>query len=269
MPRNSRRFRLGVVGCGAIGSRIAISTTKELANEFKISALYDVDPNRSKALSRKFRKPSLSKSSLIQVIRASDVIVEAVNTPAGKDVVLRSLSAGKTVLCMSVGRFLSDTVLLKKAKQAKGTLLFPSGAIAGLDAIRAASVVGIRSLTLTTTKPPKGFIGNAYIREKGIDPLKIKRDTVLFKGPAEKAVCAFPQNINVAAALALAASPKARVMVKLVASPKVRVNVHEITAVGPFGRITTKTENEICPDNPKTSYLAVLSAIATLKAFAE
>jgi aspartate dehydrogenase len=267
MPRNNHRLRLGVVGCGAIGSRIAISTIKELASEFKLSALYDIDPKRSQALSRKFRKPSLSKNSLVQVIRASDVIVEAVNTPAGKDVVLRSLFAGKTVLCMSVGLFLSDTALLNRARQFKGVLLFPSGAIGGLDAIRAASIVGIKSVTLTTTKPPKGFLGNAYIREKGIDPAKIERDTVLFKGPAEKAVSAFPQNINVAAALALAAGPKVRVMVKIVASPQVRLNTHEILAVGSFGRIMVKTENKICPDNPKTSYLAVLSAIATLKAF--
>ena len=257
------------MGCGAIGSRIVISTTKELANEFKVSALYDIDPKRSKALSRKFRKPSLSKPSLVQVIRASDVIVEAVNTPASKDVVLRSLAAGKTVLCMSVGRFLSDEVLLKKARRSKGTLLLPSGAIAGLDAVKAASVVGIRSLTLTTTKPPQGFFGNPYIRERGIDLHKIRRDTVLFDGFAKEAVSAFPQNINVAAALAIAAGPRVRVRVKIVASKNVKRNTHEIVATGPFGRISAKTENEICPDNPKTSYLAVLSAIAALKAFGQ
>jgi aspartate dehydrogenase len=269
MPRNDHRLRLGVVGCGAIGSRIAISTTKELANEFKLSALYDVDPQRSNALSKKFCKLSLSKHSLSQAIRDSDIIVEAVNTIASKEVVLRSLSAGKTTLCMSVGRLLNDKALLKNVGRSKGTLLLPSGSIAGLDAVKAAGIIGIKSLTLTTTKPPRGFLGNAYIKEKGIDLAKIKRDTVLFNGPAEKAVSAFPQNINVAAALAIAAGPKTHVRVKIVASPKVTRNTHEIVASGPFGRITARTENEICPDNPKTSYLAVLSAIATLKAFGQ
>lgn len=257
------------MGCGAIGSRIAISTTKELCQEFKLAALYDIDPQRSDALSRRFRKPSLSKHSLSQVIRASDVIVEAVNTPAGKDAVIRALSAGKTVLCMSVGRFLSDRVLLENVRRSKGALLLPSGAIAGLDAIKAASVVGIRSLTLTTTKPPKGFLGNAYIREKGIDPVKIRRDIVLFDGLAQNAVNAFPQNINVAAALAIAAGPRVPMRVKIVASPKVTRNTHEVVATGSFGQIMTRTVNEICPDNSKTSYLAVLSGIATLKSFGQ
>jgi aspartate dehydrogenase len=269
MPRNDHRLRLGVVGCGAIGSRIAISTTKELSQEFKLSALYDIDPQRSQALSRKFRTLSLCKKSLSQLIRASDVIVEAVNTTASKDIVFQSLSAGKTVLCMSVGCFLSNRALLKRASRTKGTLLLPSGAIAGLDAVKAASVLGIRSLTLTTTKPPKGFYGNEYIKGRGIDPAKIRCDTVLFDGDAQDAVIAFPQNINVAAALAIAAGPRVRVRVKIVASPQVTRNTHEIVAAGPFGRITTRTENEIFPDNPKTSYLAGLSAIATLKSFGQ
>jgi aspartate dehydrogenase len=36
---------------------------------------------------------------------------------------------------------------------------------------------------------------------------------------------------------------------------------------GDFGRLTTRTENVPCPDNPKTSYLAVLSGLQTLKQY--
>ena len=43
------------------------------------------------------------------------------------------------------------------------------------------------------------------------------------------------------------------------------VNVHEIEVEGDFGRLLTRTENVPSPDNPKTSFLAALSAVATLR----
>ena len=56
-------------------------------------------------------------------------------------------------------------------------------------------------------------------------------------------------------------------MVRIMTSPDYKTNTHEIEIIGDFGRIVTSTENVVCPDNPKTSYLAVLSGIQTLKQF--
>ncbi|MQY54522.1 MAG: DUF108 domain-containing protein, partial [Methanosarcinales archaeon] len=41
--------------------------------------------------------------------------------------------------------------------------------------------------------------------------------------------------------------------------------VHEIEAKGKFGKLFVRVENVPSTANPKTSYLAALSAIATLK----
>ena len=60
---------------------------------------------------------------------------------------------------------------------------------------------------------------------------------------------------------------KANGRVKIVTSPKYKTNSHEVEMVGDFGRLTTKTDNVVCPDNPKTSYLAVLSGLQTLKQY--
>ena len=46
-------------------------------------------------------------------------------------------------------------------------------------------------------------------------------------------------------------------------------NMHEIEVKKGFGVLTAKTENLPSPANPKTSYIAVLSAIMTLKKMAE
>ena len=53
--------------------------------------------------------------------------------------------------------------------------------------------------------------------------------------------------------------------VKIVCSPDYSKNIHEIEIESSAGKTFIRCENNPCPDNPKTSYLAVLSAIAALK----
>jgi len=59
------------------------------------------------------------------------------------------------------------------------------------------------------------------------------------------------------------------VRVKIIADPNIHVNRHEILAEGDFGKISTRVENVPSPQNPRTSYLAALSAIATLRSAVE
>jgi len=78
-------------------------------------------------------------------------------------------------------------------------------------------------------------------------------------------VDAFPKNINVSALLSLAGIGPGRTRVRIVASEKAKKNIHRIQIDGEFGIITTVTENVPFPENPKTSFLAALSAVAVLK----
>ena len=269
MASSPHRLKLGIIGCGAIGSRIAISTTKELKDQFMVCALYDIDPKKSKALAQKLGRPALAKATFPKTIQHVDLIVEAVNTSATRDIVKKALHANKSVLVMSVGRLLDEGSLFSLAKRRDCKILLPSGAIAGLDAIKAARLAGIASAILTTTKPPQGFKDNAYLLGERINPCAVKKDMVLFDGGVRDAIRLFPQNINVAAVLSLAVGDMDKVRVRIIASPKAKRNVHEIVIEAASGRITIRVENEACPDNPKTSYLAVLSAIAMLKQYGQ
>ena len=129
------------------------------------------------------------------------------------------------------------------------------------------SLVDVKKLVLTTRKPPQGFEKSPYLTRKGIDLTKITKEKLLFEGSAQSAVKHFPKNINVAATLSLAVQLKHKLQVKIITSPRFKNNSHEIEMTGSFGRIVTKTENTPCPDNPKTSYLAVLSALQMLKQY--
>jgi aspartate dehydrogenase len=267
MMSKKKKMRIGVVGCGAIGSRIARSVEKELKKYCQLTGIYDIDGTKMKFLEESLRKPRLAKASLENLIENCDCLVEAVNAPSTREIVKQALQSNKHVLAMSVGKLLNAQDLFQLAKRHGCNILLPSGAIAGIDAIKAASLAGITKIILTTRKPPSGFGNNPYFVKKGIHLNKIKKETVLFKGPVDSAVKFFPQNINVAATIALASNAKNKITIQIMTSPDYKRNSHEIEMEGAFGRMVTRTDNEVCPDNPKTSYLAVLSGIQTLKQF--
>lgn len=188
-----------------------------------------------------------------KLLSRSQLVVEAASVSAVKEILPEVIRRRKPVLFMSTGGLLQNPKALKRAIARGVPIHLPSGALVGLDGIKAAAVGRLRSVTLTTRKPPRAF------------SLKIRSPRVLFSGSAADAIALFPQNINVAATLALAGVGAKRTRVKVVADPTIRRNLHEVEAIGDFGRIRACTENRPARENPKTSRLAVHSAIASLR----
>jgi aspartate dehydrogenase len=173
-------------------------------------------------------------------------------------------------MIMSVGGIIEHYKELEVLTREKNARIFiPSGAICGIDGLKAATFGKINKVILTTKKPPKAFLGLPYVLKKKIRLDNINEDTVLFEGDALSAIRSFPQNINVAATLSIAGIGPDNTLVRIMASPNITKNIHEIEIESDAGTIFTRTENVVHPDNPKTSYLAVLSAIATLKQILE
>ena len=194
-----------------------------------------------------------------------DLVVECASQSAVQDHGPAILQAGMDLMVISVGAF-ADPVLAgnleKAAKQGQCRVIVPSGALAGLDAIGAASLDDLESVTLSTRKPPIAWDGAPGVA--GIDLSAVDKPTVIFSGSARDAARAFPKNANVAAALALAGIGLDATQVTLVADPDAKRNSHHVEAAGAFGRLSVTVEAVPSPDNPKTSYLAALSIIKTL-----
>jgi aspartate dehydrogenase len=140
----------------------------------------------------------------------------------------------------------------------------PSGALGGLDAVKAAKVGKIESITITTRKQPQSFASSPFAVQNKIDLASIREPRILFKGNAAEACRLFPANVNVAASLALAGIGMDRTTVSVVADPTIERNVHEVDVVGEFGRMRTILEN-VPSENARTSKLAAFSAIALLQ----
>ncbi|MDI6642057.1 MAG: aspartate dehydrogenase [Elusimicrobiota bacterium] len=248
--------KISLIGCGNIGSQIAQAIDKKIIPA-ELIAIYDRIRQRSKKLKSKLKnqQPKIC-NSIKEAINGCDLVVECASQEAVKEISEFALPSGKEIFVMSVGALVTYPEIDRLAKKYNCKIYFPSGAIAGLNGIRALAVAKnkIKSIILTTRKPPKAL---------GMK-LKVKKAKVVFDGTAEDAVKKFPANINVSAALALAGIGVKRTKVKIVADPNVKMNIHEIEVVSAAGKITTKTENVPSKENPKTSYLAVLSAIAEL-----
>lgn len=263
-----QKLKVGIIGCGVIGKEIALACAGLLNDKIELNTLYDIDRKKSKELSHLVNKDIIA-DSVDALFDRVDLIVESASAGISQEVVKKAIEKSKDVMIMSVGGLIESEGLLEEAKKKNIRVYFPSGAICGIDGLKAAALSKIESVTLTTRKPPGGLEGAPYLKEKNIDMSSVKGEKVLFSGNPIEAVKGFPRNINVASVLSLAGIGAKKTKVRIITSCEYTKNVHEIEIIGHFGRITTKTENVPSEKNPKTSELAILSAIATLKGIVE
>jgi aspartate dehydrogenase len=260
------KVKIGIIGCGAIGSSLAEAVGGDLSAQAEISALFDTQMQKAYSLASRLNNPKLVALDLDNLLRKVNLAVEATRLGDAFEIAKKAISAGCDILIMSAGGILEHYAEIEALAAEKGVKVYiPSGAIAGIDGLKAAKCAKINQVTLTTKKPPQAFIGSPYVLKRKIQLDKIEKDTVIFEGDAFTATRAFPQNINVAATLSLAGLGPAKTTVRIIASPGLKQNVHEIEIESDSGRIISRCENLIHPQNPKTSYLAVLSAIAVLR----
>ncbi len=244
--------KIGIIGCGAIGTGIAEFIQARLKTKARVVALCDIDLEKADFLSKKI-KPRPVVTSMDNLIKKSDLVIEAAGVDVSSAIAKKAVLRKKSVLIMSTGGLLKAPGLIKKPN-----VHIPSGAICGIDGLKAASIGKIKSVSLTTRKPLKGLKG-------AIDVDKIKKETVVYSGTAQDAVKRFPKNINVAATLSLSGLGPKKTRVRIITSPRYTRNTHEVEIEGEFGRLFTRTENLPSKSNPKTSQLAIFSALAKLK----
>lgn len=248
-------MKVGIIGCGAIANIITTSIVPE-ENGIDIAYFFDKDIERAENLAS--FAGGVAVLDFEDMLNNVDLVLECASPASVKQLAPIVLEKGIDMIVMSIGAFMDKDFyadVLKIAKENNAKIHLPSGAVVGLDGIKAVAKFGLKEVNLVTRKSPKSL-------GKDIDT-----EEVLFEGKASEAVKEFPLNINVAATISLACNKD--IDVKIIVDPKVDRNVHEITAKGDFGEFKTITMNYPCAANPKTSMLAALSAIRLLKSFNE
>ncbi|MFH1821676.1 MAG: aspartate dehydrogenase [Methanobacteriota archaeon] len=263
-------MKVGLIGCGAIGTALAHSIEEGKAGKVRLGWVYDVKRESCEGLVKKLKtKPKIARGiSEICDDKTTDIIIEAASQSAVGQYSLKAIKSGKDIMIISVGA-LADNRLLKSLRteaERKGRKIYvPSGAIVGMDGVKSSELGGIQEAVLTTRKPPAAFQDNEYIANNKIKLIGLKGPKVIFDGTAREAVKAFPASVNVAATLSLAGVGFDRTKVRVIADPKVTRNIHEIRVRGKSGELKMESRNMPFPGVPRTSYLAALSVIRTLK----
>ena len=272
MPEN---VKIGLIGCGSMGSELARAVKRGDAGTAEIIGIFDECAPSRNALAKELGEGDgttpVEADTVTDLVALSglDLIVECASQVAVVAHAETVLGAGKSMLVMSSGALTSPEfmrTISEAASKSGASIYVPSGAVGGIDTLRAAKSL-LEEVTIVSTKPPIALSGAPGFADW--EDVEISEPTVIFEGTAAEAVGLFPANVNVAATVSLAGIGPDATKVKVVADPDSPGNVHEINAVSRAGKFSFRFENVPHETNPKTSFLAVLAAIETLRSVSD
>lgn len=256
-------MRVAIAGLGAIGLKLARALDAG-AEGLSLVAVAARDQAKAKASLAGFKAPP-ALVPIAELGHAADIVVEAAPAAVFEEIARAAIAAGRIFVPSSVGALLPRMHLVEEARRTGARIVVPTGALLGLDAVRAAAEGHVESVTIETRKPPRGLAGAPYLEAHGIDVGAITAAQRVFKGNAFDAAQGFPANVNVAAALALAGIGPERTMVEIWADPGVTRNTHTIRVEAEAARLTMTIENVPSEENPRTGRITPLSVLACLK----
>ncbi|WP_438752280.1 aspartate dehydrogenase [Pararhizobium sp. O133] len=189
---------------------------------------------------------------------------------AGRESVLpfgrAALAAGMDFAVSSTSAFVDEAglgELISLARQRGCRLLVPPGALGGIDALSAASRLGLAHVEHRIVKPAKAWRGTPAEKLCNLDDLAAP--FLFFEGTAREAADHFPQNANVAVITSLAGLGLDRTRITLVADPLATLNAHEIRAEGDFGTLEIRLQNRPLASNPKSSEMTALNIVRLIE----
>src|SRR6516162_371376 len=260
VPRNS--LKVGIAGLGAVGLNVARRLEEGIPGLVLAAiAVRDRDKARHNLPGAGERIPIMAAEALAE---NCDIVIECLPPQLFRSVGLSVIDRGKIFMPLSVGQLLDNWDLVERAKKTGARILAPTGALLGLDVVRAAAEGTIHSVTMVTRKPPNGLEGAPYLVERGISLKGLKEPTKIFDGSAREGARGFPANVNVAAALSLAGIGPDKTRLEIWADPALSRNTHRIEVDADTARFSMAIEG-IPSENPRTGRIVPLSVIAALR----
>lgn len=259
-----QQLRVGLAGLGAIGLHVARRIDAGAVEGLALTAVAARDEAKAQRNLAGFRSaPRLVP--LERLANEADIIVECVPAAHFLAAAEPAIRLGRTFMPLSVGALLGHMHLVDLARETGARIVVPSGAILGLDAVRAVAEGNVESVRLITRKPPAGLAGAPLLVEKGISLEGLSEPLLVYTGSAREAAKGFPANLNVSVALSLAGVGPDRTTVEVWADPTVTHNTHTIIVKSDSSNLTMTIENIPSAENPRTGLITPLSVIAALR----
>jgi aspartate dehydrogenase len=262
-PRTNESLRVGIAGLGAVGLEVAKRLIAGVPG-LKLTAVAVRDAGKARRALPQVGE-SIPVRKMEELANDCDIVVECLPPTLFREVALSAIDKGRIFMPLSVAQLLENSDLIERARQKGARILVPTGALIGLDAVRAAAEGTIHSVKMVTRKPPAGLEGAPFLRERGISVSGLKEPLKVFDGSAREGARGFPANVNVAAALSLAGIGPDRTQLEIWADPNVTRNTHTISVDADTARFTMTIEN-IPSENPRTGKSVAPSTVAALRA---
>lgn len=257
-------LQLAVAGLGAIGYAVARAVDAGQIDGLSLSAVAARRPDNAMTKLQGFR----SKPRLVALAELGDhagVVLECIPGAHFAEVARPAIERGCIFMPLSVGQLLSHMDLVELARKTGARIVVPTGALAGLDAVRAIAEGNVESVRIITRKPPRGLAGAPYLVANAISLENVVQPLKVFEGSAREAIKGFPANVNVAVALSLAGIGPDRTRIEIWADPGVTRNTHTIEARSDSSNLSITIENVPSVENPATGKVTALSALAALR----
>jgi len=262
--QKKKQLRVALGGLGAVGLPVAEWLDSGEEPGLELVAVSAGDTARAaRRLAHLKRPPRIT--DLAELAAIADVVVECAPPERFAEVCAPAVEQGRTLITLTVTQLLHHMDLVDRARETGATIVVPTGALVGLDAVRAAAEGNLQSVVMRTHKPPAGFQKARWVQEQGIDLMNLTAPKKLFEGSVRAAADKFPANVNVAVALSLAGLGPDDTRYEVWADPTITRNTHWITVESDIVRVEMNIAGEPTAENPATGKIVPLSMIATLR----
>ncbi|MGE0765285.1 MAG: aspartate dehydrogenase [Hyphomicrobiaceae bacterium] len=257
-------LKLAIGGLGAIGMTVARRVDAGDLPGIELVAVSARDQDKARGKLGALRTPP-RLVPLAKLADHADVVLESVPARHFAEIAEPAVARGRIFMPLSVGQLLTNMHLVEKAKASGARILVPTGALLGLDAVRAVAEGDVEMVRIVTRKPPRGLAGAPHLARSGISVEGLASPLKVFEGTAREAIVGFPANVNVAVALSLAGIGPDRTMIEIWADPAVDRNIHTIEVRSDSSDLSMTIANIPSDDNPATGKITALSALAMLR----
>lgn len=257
-------LKVGIAGFGTIG-RVVAKHLQQQDLPLALEAVSAGDASKA-AMAMSTLASSVPIVDASELARRCDVIVDCAPTAAFAEIAKAALSGGKILVTVNGAALMQSPELVDLARAKGGRIVLATGALLGLDAVRAAAIGTIYSVTMITRKPPKSLVKAEHVIRNNIDLNNLTEPLRIFAGTAREGAVAFPANVNVAAALGMAGIGPDRTQLEIWAAPELTRNTHRILVDSDSARFELMIENIPTDENPGTGRITALSIVAALRA---
>jgi len=263
---NDNSYRVALAGLGAIGLPVAQWLDAGVEG-LSLAAVSANDAEKAARNMASFRAPP-PIMPLAELPKNADVVVEMLPPDRFLEIAVPTIDAGRIFMPLTVTAFVERPDLIDRARATGARIQVPTGALLGLDAVRAAAEGEVESIVMATRKPPKSLQSARYVQEQGLDLMSLTEPLCLYRGSVRDAAAKFPANVNVSVALSLAGIGLDRTQYEVWADPSLDRNTHRITVKSAAAEFDMAIAGVPSPENPGTGKLTPQSVMASLRRLA-